>query len=72
MALSNIDTCPSEAKNENLFVRVLHDACVKLGGEHALAKYLKQDVSVIDAWLRGRGRPPDPVFLQCLDLLETG
>jgi hypothetical protein len=66
------DICPSAVKDKDLYVRVLHDACVKLGGEHALAEYLGLDVAVIHVWLKGRRRPPEAVFLKCLDLLESG
>jgi hypothetical protein len=27
-------------------------------------------VRLIVAWLDGRGKPPDDVFLRCIDLLE--
>jgi hypothetical protein len=66
------DICPSTAKNAHIYVRTLHDACKLLGGEHKLAEYLGVEVALINAWLDGRGRPPDAVFLRCVDLLETG
>ena len=66
------DICPSTAKNAHIYVRTLHDACKLLGGEHKLAEYLGVQVALINAWLDGRGRPPDAVFLRCVDLLETG
>lgn len=65
------DICPSTAKNAHIYVRALHDACRRLGGEHKLAEYLGVDVSAITAWLAGRGFPPDDVFLRCVDLLEA-
>jgi hypothetical protein len=52
-------------------VRTLHDACKRLGGEHKLADHLGVDVSLITAWLAGRGFPPDDVFLRCVDVLEA-
>ena len=64
------DICPSTAKNSHIYVRVLHDACKELGGEHKLAEYLGVDVSVIENWLNGIGHPPDVVFLRCTDLLQ--
>ena len=64
--------CPSEAKDDNIYARVLHDACVKLGGERALADYLQLPMALVDDWLRGGKRPPDDVFLKCLDILEAG
>lgn len=64
------DICPSTAKNSHVYVRLLHDACVELGGEHKLARYLGVDVSDVESWLNGMGRTPDWVFLRCADLLE--
>ena len=64
------DICPSVAKNTHIYIRVLHDACVALGGEHKLAEFLGVDVSTIEAWLAGLGQPPDEVFLRCADLLH--
>jgi hypothetical protein len=64
------DICPSTAKNEHIYVRTLHDACKTLGGEHKLAEYLGVNVRIIDDWLNGKGRPPDSVFLLCVDLLD--
>jgi hypothetical protein len=64
------DICPSTHKNEHVYLRVLHDACVLLGGERHLARYLNVDVEQVDNWLKGRGYPPDEVFLRCTDLLQ--
>ena len=65
------DTCPSTAKNTHIYIRLLHDACVALGGEHKLAEYLGVDVDAVEDWLQGRGHPPDEVFLRCHDLLHS-
>ena len=65
------DICPSQAKNSHIYIRLLHDACVALGGEHKLAEYLGVDVATIESWLRGEGRPPDAIFLRCSDLLHS-
>ena len=65
------DICPSSSRNSHIYVRTLHDACVILGGEHKLAAYLGVSVALVEAWLNGRGRPPDSVFLRCLDLVES-
>src|SRR5687768_7490996 len=51
-------------------VRVLHDACRILGGEHKLAEYLGVSVVLVAFWLDGRGQPPDSVLLRCSDLLH--
>jgi hypothetical protein len=64
------DKCPTEARNATIHGRVLHDACLKLGGEHHLAAYLNVPVGLVDSWLKGRSTPPDEVFLKCLDLLD--
>ena len=63
------DICPSTAKNSHIYVRTLHDACKALGGEHKLARHLGVDVGTIADWLNGIGRPPDAIFLRCVDLL---
>jgi hypothetical protein len=63
------DICPSTDKNAHVYVRTLHDACLILGGELKLAEYLGVDVHAIEAWLNGNGRPPDAVFLRCVDLI---
>ena len=65
------DSCPDEGRNAHIHARVLHDACLKLGGERHLAGYLGISVALVDAWLKGRGAPPDEIFLKCLDLLES-
>jgi hypothetical protein len=64
------DTCPQDGKDTHIHARVLHDACLKIGGERHLAEYLGVSVSLVDAWLKGRGIPPDEIFLKCLDLLD--
>jgi hypothetical protein len=64
------DVCPSTRKNEHIYVRCLHEACVLLGGERHLAAYLNVTVEQVDDWLNGRGYPPDEVFLRCTDLLH--
>lgn len=63
------DICPAANRNENVFIRVLHEACVSLGGERQLAEYLGVKVRLVKLWLLGHGQPPDSVFLRCCDLL---
>ena len=65
------ELCPSTSKNSHIYIRALHDACVLLGGEHKLAAYLGVRVELVERWLNGQGRPPDTVFLRCLDLVES-
>lgn len=65
------DICPSTSKNAHIYLRTLHDACVALGGEHKLAAFLAVSAEQVKQWLNGRGRPPDAVFLRCVDLVEA-
>ena len=64
------DICPSTARNEHIYVCTLHEACLRLGGEHKLARYLGVDVALVNDWLNGRGQPPDVIFLRCVDLVQ--
>lgn len=64
------DICPSTNRNEHIFIRTLHEACVILGGERKLAQYLGVEVQAIESWLNGKGQPSDRVFLKCIDLIE--
>lgn len=63
------DICPSTHRNSHIYVRLLHDACLKLGGEHKLAAFLGVSVDDVHRWLNGDRVPPDAVFLRCTDLL---
>jgi DNA-binding transcriptional regulator YiaG len=65
------DICPSTSHNSHIYIKTLHTACLILGGEHKLAVYLGVPVSQVEAWLNGRGAPPDAVFLRCVDLVEA-
>ena len=67
-----VPECPAEPPKPELVVKLLHDACVKLGGEQAVADKLGLSVGVVHFWLIGRGHPPDDIFLKCVDLLEDG
>ncbi|HUQ75914.1 MAG TPA: hypothetical protein VM183_14400 [Burkholderiales bacterium] len=64
------DICPSTSKQSHIYIKTLHSACLALGGEHKLAAYLGVPVRDVEAWLNGRGVPPDAVFLRCVDLVE--
>lgn len=63
------DICPSTARNSHIYIRTLHDACRVAGGEHKLAALIGVRVELIQNWLNGHGRPPDDVFLRCVDLI---
>lgn len=69
-ALGVKDICPSPAKDQHIYVRMLHDACKALGGEHKLASHLGVEVELVECWLQGKDIPPDSVFLACLDVIE--
>lgn len=62
--------CPTDGRNANISARVLHEACLRLGGEVQLSEYLDVPLTLVHAWLKGRKTPPDGVFLRCLDLIE--
>lgn len=64
--------CPPEPPKPEVVVKLLHEACDKLGGEQPLADYLGLSVGIVHMWLTGHGHPPDDVFLKCVDLLEDG
>jgi hypothetical protein len=64
------DNCPEDGRNGHIKIRVLHDACVKLGGEAHLAAYLGMPLGTVHSWLMGQGEPSDNIFLKCLDLLD--
>jgi hypothetical protein len=64
------DICPSASKDHHVYLRILHEACVVLGGEHHLARRLGVSPEEVDAWLKGHSLPPDHVFLACLDIVQ--
>lgn len=64
------DICPSTHRNSHIYIRLLHDACLKVGGEHKLAARLGVPVADVHSWLSGRSVPPDAIFLRCTDLLQ--
>jgi DNA-binding transcriptional regulator YdaS (Cro superfamily) len=66
------DVCPSTAKDNHIYLRMLHEACKALGGEHKLALHLGVSVAEVEAWLHGKGKPSDRVFLACLDIVQGG
>jgi hypothetical protein len=54
----------------SVHARTLRKAAEMLGGERALARYLKVPMPDLSAWLRGNaGPPPDRVFLKAVDLV---
>lgn len=65
------DLCHATTRNHSVFVRTLHEACLALGGEHQLAAYLGVELELLNRWLEASERPPDEVFLRCVDLLQA-
>jgi transcriptional regulator with XRE-family HTH domain len=63
------DICEGPAKNADVQLRVLHEACLAVGGEHHLAARLGVSAALISDWLNGIGHPSDEIFLRCVDLL---
>lgn len=63
------DVCPSPNPVINIHVKLLHEACLRLGGEHRLASHLGVSVERVKKWLSGALPVPDAVFLACLDIV---
>jgi hypothetical protein len=52
------------------YARTLHKAAERLGGERALARYLKVPMPDLFAWMRpGSVPPPHSVFLKAVDVV---
>lgn len=64
------DFCHSPNPTRDVQVKVLHEACIKAGGEKHLALKLKVGLAQITAWLDGEAPVPDEVFLACLDIIR--
>ena len=54
----------------SIYSRIFHKAAGIVGGERALARYLKVPQAEIYAWMRPGASPPPPaVFLSAVDLV---
>jgi len=54
----------------SVYDRILHKAADIVGGERALARYLKVPQAEVYAWMRpGAAPPPTGVFLNAIDLV---
>lgn len=54
----------------SVYNQILHKAAAIVGGERALARYLKVPQAEIYAWIRpGASPPPAAVFLNAVDLV---
>jgi hypothetical protein len=54
-----------------LYGRTLQQAADKLGGVDELSKKLKIRSQFITLWIRGKGIPPEYVFVRASDLLNA-
>jgi hypothetical protein len=62
--------CPvAPATRSTTYVRVLHRACVVVGGVEALAAHLKVSVRAMERWMEGHEEPPEDVFLGAVDVV---
>jgi hypothetical protein len=64
------DYCFSPNPTRDVQVKLLHEACIKAGGEQHLALKLRVSTEDIRAWLDGELPVPDEVFLACLDIIR--
>jgi len=61
---------PDAVPRPSVYNRTLHKAAELLGGQRALARYLKVPLPDIYAWMRpGAEPPPTAVFLKAVDLV---
>jgi hypothetical protein len=62
--------CPlAPPSRETTYARVLHRACLILGGVAQLATQLSVADSAVRVWLEGRQEPPEDVFLAAVEIL---
>lgn len=55
--------------NTSVHLRTLEKAAEILGGERALARYLRVPMPELFVWMRGAVPCPDGVFLRAVDLV---
>lgn len=53
----------------SIHASTLHKAAVILGGERALARYLRVSMPDLFVWMRAAAPPPDNVFLRAVDIV---
>ena len=67
--------CPlAPPQQASVYSRALHRACLIVGGLPALARRLEVDEAGLLGWIQGEARPPERVFLACIEiiLLDAG
>jgi len=61
---------PKSLAKPSIYTRTLQKAAERLGGERALARYLKVSMPDLFAWMRpGSVPPPQGVFLRAVDVV---
>jgi hypothetical protein len=55
--------------NSQVHVRTLAKAAELIGGERALARYLRVPMAELFVWMRGATPVPDRIFLRAVDLV---
>lgn len=62
--------CPlAQPSRRNTYARVMHRACVIVGGVPALAAQLKVSEIVLRGWLTGTDEPPLDLFLATVEII---
>ena len=55
---------------ETVYMRTTRKALEAAGGSESLARRLARPAQEIGDWLAGRAVPPDPVFLELLEIVS--
>lgn len=74
-ATATVRECPiALPQRASVYSRALHRACLIVGGLSALAQRLQVDEPGLRGWIEGDARPPEHVFLGCIEiiLLDAG
>ncbi len=62
--------CPlAPPEHASVYSRSLHRACLIVGGIDELAAQLNVPATAVHAWLLGKEVPPEPAFLQCVEII---
>lgn len=62
--------CPlAPPAHASVQARTLHRACLIAGGVQQLAQQLSVPAAELARWMRGAEKPPDAVFLACVEIV---
>jgi hypothetical protein len=62
--------CPLAApERATILSRVLHRACLIVGGMDRLAKQLRVPATDLERWMRAQEDPPEAVFLNSVEII---